>query len=184
MSLGPAPTAMRRPISRIRSVTDTSMMFMMPMPPTISEMLATAPSSSDMMRVVCGARGDDFGDVAHAEIVLRAGLDLVALAQQRFHLLLHVGQVLGAANAQRDLLHRTGGTADVPAAPARGFQRHQHHVVLVLAEAALALWQPDTPTTVKRHLADAYALRRADLRSPNSSRRTVSPIITTLAAEL
>ena len=29
-----APIAMRRPISRVRSVTDTSRMFMMPMPPT------------------------------------------------------------------------------------------------------------------------------------------------------
>ena len=33
---------MRRPISRVRSVTDTSMMFMMPMPPTISETTAMA----------------------------------------------------------------------------------------------------------------------------------------------
>ena len=32
--------AMRIPISRVRSVTETSMMFMMPMPPTSSEMLA------------------------------------------------------------------------------------------------------------------------------------------------
>jgi hypothetical protein len=29
-----APMALRRPISRVRSVTETSMMFMMPMPPT------------------------------------------------------------------------------------------------------------------------------------------------------
>ena len=29
-----APSAMRMPISRVRSVTLTSMMFMMPMPPT------------------------------------------------------------------------------------------------------------------------------------------------------
>ena len=29
-----APSAFRIPISRVRSVTDTSMMFMMPMPPT------------------------------------------------------------------------------------------------------------------------------------------------------
>ena len=35
-----APSALRMPISRVRSVTDTSMMFMMPMPPTSSEMLA------------------------------------------------------------------------------------------------------------------------------------------------
>ncbi len=29
-----APSALRRPISRVRSVTETSMMFMIPMPPT------------------------------------------------------------------------------------------------------------------------------------------------------
>ena len=33
---------MRRPISRVRSVTLTSMIFIMPMPPTISEIEATA----------------------------------------------------------------------------------------------------------------------------------------------
>ena len=32
---------MRRPISRVRSVTETSMMFIMPTPPTISEISAT-----------------------------------------------------------------------------------------------------------------------------------------------
>src|SRR5512135_1117640 len=40
-----APMAMRMPISRVRSVTDTSMMFMMPMPPTRSETDAMAPRS-------------------------------------------------------------------------------------------------------------------------------------------
>ena len=34
-----APIALQMPISRVRSVTDTSMMFMIPMPPTSSEML-------------------------------------------------------------------------------------------------------------------------------------------------
>ena len=51
-SPGPAPTAMRSPISRIRSVTETSMMFMMPMPPMIRQMPATAPSSLDIRLVV------------------------------------------------------------------------------------------------------------------------------------
>ena len=37
-----APSALRRPISRMRSVTLVSIMFMMPMPPTTSEMPATA----------------------------------------------------------------------------------------------------------------------------------------------
>src|SRR5947209_2922363 len=41
MSRPRAPTAMRKPISRVRSVTDTSMMFMMPTPPTTSEIRAT-----------------------------------------------------------------------------------------------------------------------------------------------
>jgi len=48
MSCGCAPTAMRMPISRVRSVTLTSMMFMMPMPPTSSEMPATEPRNNVM----------------------------------------------------------------------------------------------------------------------------------------
>ena len=39
---------MRRPISRVRSVTETSMMFMMPMPPTSSETEAMAARDSVM----------------------------------------------------------------------------------------------------------------------------------------
>ena len=45
-----APTASRRPISRVRSVTETSMMFMIPMPPTINDTDAIAPSSTDITR--------------------------------------------------------------------------------------------------------------------------------------
>src|SRR5882672_6354160 len=52
MSPPRAPTAMRMPISRVRSVTLTSMMFMMPMPPTMSDTLAMAPNKMDMMREV------------------------------------------------------------------------------------------------------------------------------------
>ena len=39
-----APVAMRMPISRVRSVTLTSMMFITPMPPTSSEIAAIEPS--------------------------------------------------------------------------------------------------------------------------------------------
>ncbi len=52
MSTLRAPTLMRKPISRVRSVTLTYMMFMMPMPPTTSEMPATQPSSIVSMLVV------------------------------------------------------------------------------------------------------------------------------------
>ena len=51
MSRPRAPTAMRNPISRVRSVTLTSMMFMMPMPPMIRLIPATAASSSVMTRL-------------------------------------------------------------------------------------------------------------------------------------
>ena len=50
-----APTAIRKPISRVRSVTDTSMMFMMPMPPTSSEMLAITAISRRIVVVMTTA---------------------------------------------------------------------------------------------------------------------------------
>ncbi len=42
MSLRRAPSALRTPISRVRSVTETSMMFMITMPPTTNEIEAMA----------------------------------------------------------------------------------------------------------------------------------------------
>ena len=41
-----APTALRMPISLVRSVTETNMIFMMPIPPTSREMAAIAPRNS------------------------------------------------------------------------------------------------------------------------------------------
>ena len=46
-SLRRAPSALRTPISRVRSVTETSMMFMMTMPPTTSEMAASETKSEE-----------------------------------------------------------------------------------------------------------------------------------------
>ena len=46
MSPSWAPIAMRMPISRVRSVTDTSMMFITPMPPTTRLIAATATRSN------------------------------------------------------------------------------------------------------------------------------------------
>ena len=48
MSMAVAPSALRTPISRVRSVTATSMMFMTPMPPRASVRSATAPKKSVM----------------------------------------------------------------------------------------------------------------------------------------
>ena len=52
MSRARAPTAIRSPISRVRSVTETSMMFMIPTPPTTSEIMATHSSRLVINRVV------------------------------------------------------------------------------------------------------------------------------------
>ena len=67
----------------MRSVTDTSMMFMMPMPPTSSETAATAASSKPRIDAVarCGLR--DVLQVAHLEVVGLSGDDAVALLEQR-----------------------------------------------------------------------------------------------------
>ena len=46
MSRPLAPTAMRSPISRVRSVTETSTMFMMPIPPTNNDTEAMAASEN------------------------------------------------------------------------------------------------------------------------------------------
>ncbi|SRN37740.1 Uncharacterised protein [Shigella flexneri] len=51
-SLARAPTAMRMPISRVRSVTDTSIIFITPIPPTTSEITATSVRNSCKVRVV------------------------------------------------------------------------------------------------------------------------------------
>lgn len=55
-SLARAPTAMRMPISRVRSVTDTSIIFITPIPPTTSEITATSVRNSCKVR----ARYKDF----------------------------------------------------------------------------------------------------------------------------
>jgi len=51
-SLSRAPIASRVPISRVLSVTETSMIFIMPIPPTTRLTAATAPSRDVSTRVV------------------------------------------------------------------------------------------------------------------------------------
>ena len=62
MSRRRAPTARRTPISRVRSSTLASMMFMMPMPPTSSEIDAMATiTTSKMRRVRCCSASSSAG---------------------------------------------------------------------------------------------------------------------------
>src|SRR5471030_2834299 len=72
-----APIAMRRPISRVRSVTDTSRMFMMPMPPTRSDRRHRG--QQDGHDPAAALRGlGILAEIAHVEVLYVARLDPVA----------------------------------------------------------------------------------------------------------
>ena len=86
MSARRAPIALRMPISRVRSVTETSMMFITPIPPTSSEIAATAPSSV-VKTSVAGVGGlADRALVDDLKARVRRVLDVLALGQDRGHL--------------------------------------------------------------------------------------------------
>src|SRR5664280_1405651 len=82
MTCGVAPSALRRPISRTRSVMDTNMKFITPMPPTSSERAATPASRT--VRVlsteVAVARIDCW--LALHNIATPAGADFTIASQQ------------------------------------------------------------------------------------------------------
>ena len=86
MSARRAPIALRMPISRVRSVTETSMMFITPIPPTSSEIAATAPSSV----VKTSVQASDASRTAPWLMTWKPGLvgvgDVLALGQDRGHL--------------------------------------------------------------------------------------------------
>lgn len=52
ISLGLAPIAFLKPISLVLSVTETSMIFMTPIPPTINEIAAIPPKAKDKTPVI------------------------------------------------------------------------------------------------------------------------------------
>ena len=83
MSRPRAPMALRMPISRVRSRTETSMMFMIPMPPTTSEIEAIPPRSSVSVPLIDGRGREQLGLVEDAEVVVIGRRQLVAVAEQR-----------------------------------------------------------------------------------------------------
>ena len=130
-----APMARRRPISRVRSVTLTSMMFMMPMPPTSRLTAATAPEQRGHHLRGARERLGELLRVEHVEVVVVALGELAALAQQLPEARLQpraVGAVLHRHQERRDPL--VAGDAAL-----QRVQRHEHRVVLVVAHGGLAL---------------------------------------------
>ena len=77
MSTSRAPTAIRSPISRVRSVTDTSMMFMMPMPPTIAVL------TPSVMPTWTGTRHRASLDVRYCDHSSGCDADVVGLRRAR-----------------------------------------------------------------------------------------------------
>ena len=150
---------MRMPISRVRSVTLTSMMFITPMPPTSSEIAAIEPEQDGERVLRLGGRLEDRGHVADLEV--RAVVP--RLQERRDFVLRRVDQ--------GDVVHRhRDGAQEALAeqAQATGRERHEHHVVLVLAlrRGAAHRHQADhLEQHVVEHdvLADGIAARRKEL---------------------
>ena len=85
---------MRRPISRVRSVTETIMMFMMPTPPTTREIIATHEEQLRHHPAGGGEGVGHFGHVADGEVVHLVRLDVMAVVQHGGDLLNGQGNVL------------------------------------------------------------------------------------------
>ena len=155
MSLPRAPIALRMPISRVRSRTETSMMFMIPMPPTMSEIEAMPPSSTVSSPVTDENVESSCAWLGDREVVVGA-VGPVALLEQHGHLGLGRVDLVGRGDAHAD-------GADLVAAHevvlGRG-DRDQDLVVLADdPRGALGLHDPDHP---ERDAADLD--RRPDAR--------------------
>ena len=83
MSRPRAPIALRMPISRVRSRTETSMMFMIPMPPTMSEIEAM-PAEQQRQRAADRGRGSSSWVWSKTlKSSSSVGGEVVAVAQER-----------------------------------------------------------------------------------------------------
>ena len=148
MSRRRAPTALRMPISRVRSRTETSMMFMIPMPPTISEIEAM-PAEQQRQRAADRVGGlEQLRLVEDREVVVVGRGEAVARPQERRDLGLDRGhlRLVGDADADRpDVVARDEVLAD-------DADRH-HDLVVGVLEAGAALGLEDADQ-LERQAAD------------------------------
>ena len=150
MSRPRAPMALRMPISRVRSRTETSMMFMIPMPPTSSEIEAM-PAEQQGQQAADRARrcSSSCAWSVMREVGRAAGTDAVALARGWSVISALTASIWSArGDAQADRPHARAAHEMV----LRGRQGDQHLVVLAgRAGAALGLQDPDD---LERQAAD------------------------------
>src|SRR5439155_3918654 len=139
MSRPRPPTAMRMPISRVRSVTETSITLAIPMPPTMSEIAATASSSVAMVSVLCFAASLHLRQVADLEIGLRLVGEAVPLAEQKERI--EAARITaGASEPQLSVADGLSEVASVPRAIRGGAEARQkaHNDRTALRRKALA----------------------------------------------
>ena len=161
---------MRRPISRVRSVTETSRIFMMPMPPTTSEIEATMASRIAMTRLLPSAVSAIWLRLRMSKSFMSVGLmrwrrvsvcvDLAIAVSTCPGRRLNIDRVDVAGEARRAdctdsaaAIERQlfcvcwlGRRRDAEDFLLAGRKRNHHEIVLVLAECVWPL-AASTPTT-------------------------------------
>ncbi len=106
MRPGRAPMALRNPISRIRSVTDTNMMFITPMPPTSNAMIAMPASITVIVLSTDDAALSSDCWVAIEKSASSGRRDPVQIQQRGVCLLVRGRQRRLAGRLEDDLAHR------------------------------------------------------------------------------
>ena len=164
--------ARRMPISRVRSVTDTSMMFMMPMPPTSRLTAATAPSRPVSIAVV-PAVACTICFMSRTE--KSSSLPGAMLRRSRSSRSMSACTLRGLDA----VLGRDHDAADVGVAgdaPLEGAQRHDDDVVLVACRSSTG---PSTPAgrSPRRRPCRRGCCARADRRGRTACRAPSSPMM-------
>ena len=124
-----APMALRTPISRVRSTTETNMMFMMPMPPTNSARLVT---NRPMMAMTASLRmkpRDNLVLLVDGEIV---GLVRTQMADAAHHLAQFLLRLIKPGNVAG--LHLDGHVGPAPDVPQKRPEWNHDAVVKAVAE--------------------------------------------------
>ncbi len=171
MSISRAPMAIRMPISRVRSVTLTSMMFMTPMPPDDERHRRDADEQRRERREDRVLHGLELRLAPDGEVVLVILADVVPLAEDRLGLQPGALRRLGRRRAQQRWREPPRPRGD-DVRSHRG-DGHQHDLVLALSEGRRP-FSSSTPST--RYIwRPIRTIRPTGSSDPNRSRAVWSP---------
>ncbi len=123
-----APIALRNPISRVRSVTVVSIMFMMPMPPTTSEIAAIAARSVVNVPVTLDAVETMLAWFSTVKSACVRICDIVPLKQERRNVVLHLRHRLLGRCLNINFRQICAASQKIVLV---GRERHIDHVILI-----------------------------------------------------